>query len=159
MVKPRVHIGTDHAGLDLSHRLIGVLRADGYEVVDHGPRSFDPLDDYPGFCIATAEGVAADAHRGIPAFGIVIGGSGNGEQMAANKVAGIRAALVWNDDTARLARAHNDANVVSIGARQHTPEVAIELVRTFLAEPFSGEARHVRRIGQIAAYEAERFGA
>ncbi|MFT8638140.1 MAG: ribose-5-phosphate isomerase [Pseudoclavibacter sp.] len=159
MVKPRVHIGTDHAGLDLSHRLIGMLREDGYEVVDHGPQSFDPLDDYPGFCIAAAEGVAADAHQGIPAFGIVIGGSGNGEQMAANKVAGIRAALVWNDDTARLARAHNDANVVSIGARQHTPEAAIDLVRTFLAEPFSGDARHVRRIGQIAAYEAERSGA
>ena len=153
MAKPHVHIGTDHAGRELSGVLVSRLRADGYEVFDHGPQSYDPGDDYPAFCIATAQAVVADLDRGQAALGIVVGGSGNGEQISANKVPGIRAALVWNEETARLARQHNDANVVAVGARQHTVDEAVHLVRVFLAEPFSGDERHLRRIAQIAAYE------
>ncbi|MCH4250151.1 MAG: ribose-5-phosphate isomerase [Microbacteriaceae bacterium] len=156
MPKPVVHIGTDHAGLDLSHSLIETLRGAGYTVVDHGPQSYDPVDDYPAFCIATGEAVAADLANNVAALGIVIGGSGNGEQISANKVPGIRAALVWNHETALLARQHNDANVVAVGARQHSVQEATELVRAFLEEPFSGAERHRRRIAQISAYEARR---
>ncbi len=149
----RIHIATDHAGLDLSHFLIEQLGADGHEVFDHGPTSYDPLDDYPSFCINAALAVVADQQAGVEALGIVLGGSGNGEQIAANKVAGIRAALVWNLDTAKLARQHNDANVVAVGARQHDQAEVLELIRAFVAEPFSHDERHVRRIGKIAAYE------
>ena len=149
----RIHIATDHAGLDLSHFLIEQLGADGHAVFDHGPTSYDPLDDYPSFCINAALAVVADQQAGVEALGIVLGGSGNGEQIAANKVAGIRAALVWNLDTAKLARQHNDANVVAVGARQHDQAEVLELIRAFVAEPFSHDERHVRRIGKIAAYE------
>jgi ribose 5-phosphate isomerase B len=149
----RIHIATDHAGLELSHHLIEVLGADGHEVIDHGPTSYDPLDDYPAFCLRAAEAVVADQRAGVEALGVVLGGSGNGEQIAANKVEGVRAALAWNADTAKLAREHNDANVVALGGRQHSVEEATELVRLFLAEPFSGDERHARRIGKIAAYE------
>lgn len=149
----RVHIATDHAGLDFSRHLIGHLTAAGHEVVDHGPKSFDPLDDYPGFILAAALAVAEDQVAGIEARGVVFGGSGNGEQIAANKVDGIRAALVWNDSTARLARQHNDANVIAVGARQHTMEEATAFIDTFIAEPFSFDERHERRIAQIAAFE------
>jgi ribose 5-phosphate isomerase B len=134
-------------------RRICALR--GTRVVDHGPARFDPEDDYPAFCIAAAEAVVTDQHAGMPALAVVFGGSGNGEQMAANKVHGARAALVWNVSTAQLARQHNDANVISIGARQHTLEEALHFVDVFLAEPFSGEARHARRIQQLANYERE----
>jgi len=150
----RIHIATDHAGLEFSRRLQEHLRDAGHEVLDHGPRDFDPLDDYPAFCIAAALAVAADQHAGREALGVVFGGSGNGEQMAANKVRGIRAALVWSRETALLARQHNDANVVSIGARQHTVEEAIAFIDAFIAEPFSGEERHARRIAQLAEYES-----
>lgn len=149
----RIHIATDHAGLDLSHFLIESLRSDGHEVFDHGPTSYDPLDDYPSFCINAALAVVRDQQAGVEALGIVLGGSGNGEQIAANKVKGIRAALAWNLDTAKLARQHNDANVVAVGARQHSQEEVLELIRAFVAEPFSQDERHVRRIGKIAAYE------
>ncbi|KFF59248.1 ribose 5-phosphate isomerase [Cryobacterium sp. MLB-32] len=149
----RIHIATDHAGLDLSHHLIKHLRSKGHEVVDHGPTSYDPLDDYPAFCINAAQAVVNDREQGIEALGVVFGGSGNGEQMSANKVAGVRAALVWNRSTARLAREHNDANVISIGAREHTIEEATEFIDAFIAEPFSDEERHVRRITQLAEYE------
>jgi ribose 5-phosphate isomerase B len=149
----RIHIATDHAGLDLSHFLIEQLRADGHELFDHGPTSYDPLDDYPSFCINAALAVIADQQAGVEALGIVLGGSGNGEQIAANKVAGIRAALAWNLDTAKLARQHNDANVIAVGARQHSQDEVLELIRAFVAEPFSQDDRHVRRIGKIAAYE------
>ncbi|GAA1348103.1 ribose-5-phosphate isomerase [Falsarthrobacter nasiphocae] len=152
----RVHIATDHAGLELSHALIEHLTGQGHEVIDHGPTSYDPLDDYPRFCIAAATAVVADRAAGIEALGIVLGGSGNGEQIAANKVVGVRAALAWNEATAKLAREHNDANVVAVGGRQHSLEEAIRIVEWFLAEPFSGDERHVRRIGQIAEYEAQR---
>jgi ribose 5-phosphate isomerase B len=149
----RIHIATDHAGLDLSHFLIETLRSDGHEVFDHGPQSYDPLDDYPSFCINAALAVLADQQAGTAALGIVLGGSGNGEQIAANKVEGIRAALAWNLDTAKLARSHNDANVIAVGARQHEQGEVLELIRAFIAEPFSNDERHARRIGKIATYE------
>jgi ribose 5-phosphate isomerase B len=150
----RVHLGTDHAGLGFSKHLKEHLEAQGHEVVDHGPSSYDPLDDYPAFCIDAAIGVMNDQHAGVDALGVVFGGSGNGEQIAANKVRGIRAALIWNESTALLARQHNDANVCAIGARQHTLDEAIQLIDLFLAEPFSKEERHARRIAQLAEFEA-----
>ncbi|QCU78282.1 ribose-5-phosphate isomerase [Citricoccus sp. SGAir0253] len=152
----RVHIATDHAGLELSAHLIEHLGSRGYEMVDHGPQSYDPQDDYPAFCINAAHAVVVDQQSGVEALGIVLGGSGNGEQIAANKVRGIRAALAWNLDTARLARQHNDANVVAVGGRQHSLEEATAIIEAFLAEPFSGDERHVRRIGKIVHYESTR---
>ena len=150
----RVHIATDHAGLELSAHLQEHLKAAGYDVVDHGPKAYDAEDDYPGFCIDAAKAVVADQEAGTEALGIVLGGSGNGEQIAANKVRGIRAALAWNLDTARLARQHNNANVVAVGGRQHSLAEATEIIEAFLREPFSNAERHVRRIAQIAEYEA-----
>lgn len=149
----RVHLGCDHAGLDLRDHLVRWLTDHGYEPVDHGPRVYDALDDYPVFCLRAAEGVARDRAAGLDSLGVVIGGSGNGEQMAANKVDGVRAALVWSEETARLAREHNDANVVSVGGRMHSLEDMTRFVEVFLAEPFSGDERHVRRIGQLSSYE------
>jgi ribose 5-phosphate isomerase B len=148
----RIHVASDHAGFELKSALVDHLTAAGHDVVDHGAHTYDALDDYPSFCFAAGEAVVAEPGT----FGVVIGGSGNGEQIAANKVTGVRAALAWNGDTARLARAHNDANVVAVGARQHTADEAFALVDAFLAEPFSGDARHQRRIDQLAAYEAAR---
>lgn len=150
----RVHIATDHAGMELSAHLIEHLSANGYEVIDHGPQVYDALDDYPGFCIQAATAVVADAEDGVAALGIVLGGSGNGEQIAANKVRGVRAALAWNQETAALARQHNDANVVALGGRQHSVAEATLILETFLAEPFSNEQRHQRRIDQITRFEA-----
>ncbi|TDN46231.1 ribose 5-phosphate isomerase B [Curtobacterium flaccumfaciens] len=149
----RIHLGTDHAGLEFNTTLNAHLTEAGHEVVDHGPTEYDALDDYPSFCINAAHAVVQDQRAGVQALGVVFGGSGNGEQIAANKVEGIRAALVWNESTALLARQHNDANVISIGARQHTEEEAIRFVDLFIAEPFSGEERHARRIAQLAEYE------
>ena len=149
----RIHIATDHAGLDFSTQLQGHLRAAGHDVVDHGPIEYDAVDDYPAFCIRAAQAVIADQRAGVDALGVVFGGSGNGEQMAANKVEGIRAALVWNDSTAELAREHNSANVISIGARQHTVEEAMRFIDLFIATPFPGDERHVRRIRQLGEYE------
>jgi ribose 5-phosphate isomerase B len=149
----RIHIATDHAGMELSAYLVTELSSLGHELVDHGPKVYDALDDYPGFCIAAAQGVIADQGEGVEALGIVLGGSGNGEQMAANKVQGIRAALIWNQSTAKLAREHNDANVAAVGARQHSNEEVLELIKTFIQEPFSNDERHVRRIGKIAKFE------
>jgi ribose 5-phosphate isomerase B len=147
----RIHIGSDHAGLEFKNRIIEHLKNQGHQVTDHGPHSFDPLDDYPVFCIPAAEAVARDPGS----IGIVLGGSGNGEQMAANKVKGIRAALVWSVETAVLAREHNDANVISLGGRMHDEAFCLKLVDTFLATPFTGDERHVRRIGLIANYEKD----
>ncbi|MDH4397954.1 MAG: ribose-5-phosphate isomerase [Actinomycetota bacterium] len=149
----RIHIATDHAGMELSAFLISELSKLGHELVDHGPKVYDALDDYPGFCITAAQAVVADQSAGIQALGIVLGGSGNGEQIAANKVAGVRAALIWNADTAALARDHNDANVCALGARQHSQEEVLELVKIFVAKDFSNDERHVRRIGKIASFE------
>lgn len=145
----RVHLGTDHAGFECKQAVARHLRAAGHEVIDHGADVYDPDDDYPGFCLACAEAVAGDPGS----LGIVLGGSGNGEQMAANRVAGIRAALAWTVTTARLAREHNDANVLSIGARQYDVNTALSIVDAFLTTRFSGDERHVRRIGQLAEYE------
>ena len=150
----RIHIATDHAGLEFSEDLQEHLRAAGHEVIDHGPKDYDPIDDYPAFCINAAAAVVRDQQAGVEALGIVFGGSGNGEQIAANKVKGVRAALVWNQSTAQLARQHNDANVIAIGARQHTVDEAKGFIDIFIAEPFSFEERHVRRIAQFAVYEA-----
>ena len=149
----RVHIATDHAGLEFSRDLAEHLALEGHEVVDHGPESYDPLDDYPSFCIRAARGVVADQEAGVEALGVVFGGSGNGEQMAANKVHGARAALVWNVDTAVLAREHNNANICAIGARQHSIDEALLFIDTFLRTPFPGDERHVRRINPLAEYE------
>ena len=149
----RVHLGSDHAGLELKDHLLTWLIDHGYEVVDHGPFVYDALDDYPCFCLRAAEGVAADRAEGDMSFGVVIGGSGNGEQMAANKVEGIRCALVWSEETAVLAREHNDANVVSVGGRMHTVEDMTRFVEVFLTTSFPGDERHVRRIGMLAGYE------
>lgn len=145
----RLHIAGDHAGFDLKRVLAAHLSERGFEVVDHGAHEFDDGDDYPEFCAAAARSVVADPGS----LGIVIGGSGNGEQIAANKVRGARAALAWNEETARLARRHNDANVVGVGARMHAEVDAIAIVDAFVDEPFSGAARHVRRIAQVTAIE------
>ncbi len=145
----RVHVGSDHAGFDLKALLVDRLHDAGHEVVDHGAHVLNPDDDYPEFCIATAQAVVADGGS----LGVVIGGSGNGEQISANKVRGVRAALVWSNETARLSRQHNDANVVAVGARTHSKEECVALVLLFLDTPFSGDARHVRRIDQVSAFE------
>lgn len=149
----RIHIATDHAGMELSAFLVRELTALGHQLIDHGPTEYDPLDDYPGFCIAAAQAVVTDQESGTEALGIVLGGSGNGEQIAANKVRGIRAALIWNPETAALARDHNDANVAAVGARQHSQQEVLELVKIFVDRPFSNDERHVRRIGKIAKFE------
>jgi ribose 5-phosphate isomerase B len=151
-VTVRVYLGSDHAGFELKTHLAGYLATRGYDVVDVGPHSYDPDDDYPAYCIATGLRVVADPGS----LAVVIGGSGNGEQIAANKVAGVRAALAWNPQTARLAREHNDANVVAIGARQHPLDEATALVEIFLTTPFSGDERHARRIAQVTEYEQTR---
>lgn len=147
----RIHIGGDHASYELQRDLVSWLGERGHEVVDHGPHDYDALDDYPVFVLRAAEGVAADPGS----LGIVLGGSGNGEQMAANKVAGVRAALAWKPELAQLAREHNDARVVSVGARMHTVEEARAIVETFLSTPFSGDERHQRRIDMVIAYEQD----
>ncbi|MDT0306444.1 ribose-5-phosphate isomerase [Streptomyces sp. DSM 44917] len=147
----RVYLGSDHAGYELKSHLTGWLKENGHEPVDCGPLFYDAVDDYPPFCLRAAERTAADPG----ALGIVIGGSGNGEAIAANKVRGVRCALAWSEETARLGREHNDANVVSIGARMHTAEEATAFVAAFLATPYSGEERHTRRIAMLTAYETE----
>jgi len=145
----KIHIGSDHAGLEFKAKIIAHLQSQGHQVTDHGPHSFDPFDDYPEFCIPAALATAKDPGS----FGIVLGGSGNGEQMAANKVKGVRAALVWSVEIAKLARQHNDANVISLGGRMHDEKLCLELVDTFLSTPFSNDERHIRRIGLISKYE------
>ncbi|MFG3258030.1 ribose-5-phosphate isomerase [Streptomyces sp. NPDC048172] len=148
----RVYLGSDHAGYELKNHLVEWLREAGHEPVDCGPHIYDADDDYPPFCLRAAERTAADEG----ALGIVIGGSGNGEQMAANKVKGVRCALAWSEETAALAREHNDANVVSVGARMHTTEEAVKFVDTFLRTPFSEGDRHIRRIRMLSDYEETR---
>jgi ribose 5-phosphate isomerase B len=145
----RIHIGSDHAGLEFKNELITHLVMNGHDVTDHGPYEYDALDDYPDFCIPCAEAVAKDS----TSLGIVLGGSGNGEQISANKVKGIRAALVWSLETAKLAREHNNANVISVGQRQHTAQEVKDFIDLFLATKFPGDERHVRRIQKISNYE------
>ncbi|MEJ1105592.1 MULTISPECIES: ribose-5-phosphate isomerase [unclassified Kribbella] len=146
----RVHIGSDHAGFELKNHLVQHLKGAGHDVVDHGPAVYDAIDDYPPFCLRAGEAVAKEEGS----LGIVVGGSGNGEQIAANKVKGIRAILAWSTDTARLGREHNNANVISVGARMHSEEEATGFVDTFLATDYSGEDRHTRRIDMLSAYES-----
>jgi ribose 5-phosphate isomerase B len=148
----RIHIGGDHASYELQQALLAHLEGAGHEVVNHGPFGYDAQDDYPVFVLRAAEAVAADAGS----RGVVLGGSGNGEQMAANKVVGIRAALAHSPELATLAREHNDAQIVSIGARFTTEDAAKQIVDTFLATEFSDEERHSRRIGMVSAYETAR---
>lgn len=148
----RVHLGSDHAGLELKDHLKSWLTEHGHEPVDHGPFVYDALDDYPVFCLRAAAGVVADPGS----LGVVIGGSGNGEQIAANKVAGVRSALVWSEETAVLAREHNNANVISVGGRMHSLADMTRFVEVFLDTPFPGEERHVRRIGMLTDYELTR---
>ena len=145
----RVHLGCDHAGFEFKNLLAEHLLADGHEVVDHGAHEYDALDDYPPFCVAAAQAVVADEGS----LGVVMGGSGNGEQIAANKVAGVRAALAWSVETASLARQHNNANVIGLGARMHSTEDAFAIVDAFLDTPFSGDERHQRRIDLLSRFE------
>jgi len=146
----RVYLGSDHAGFDVKATLIKHLADAGHEPIDCGALTLVPDDDYPEPCVATALRTVQTPGS----LGIVIGGSGNGEQIAANKVAGVRAALVWSDDTALLARRHNDANVMGIGARNHPIDDITRFVDVFVSTPFSGEPRHARRIELLAEYEA-----
>jgi ribose 5-phosphate isomerase B len=145
----RVYLGSDHAGYELKARIIEWLTSAGHEAVDCGPASYVPDDDYPVYVMRAAQGVAGDPGS----LGVVIGGSGNGEQIAANKIPGIRAALAWTDETAQLARQHNDANVLSLGARMYDTDAAMEFVKVFVGTPFSGEVRHARRLAMVADYE------
>jgi len=148
----RVYLGSDHAGFELKLYLAETLIGAGHDVVDVGPAEYDPEDDYPPYCLHAAARTVADPGS----IGVVVGGSGNGEQMSANKVEGVRAALAWSTSTARLAREHNDANVVAIGARMHTLQEAAAIVLTFVETPFSGDERHARRVKEIAEYEVTR---
>jgi ribose 5-phosphate isomerase B len=145
----RVHIGSDHAGFELKNHLVQHLTAAGHDVVDHGPAVYDAVDDYPPYCLRTGQAVVDEPGS----LGIVIGGSGNGEQIAANKVKGVRAALAWSTETAELGRLHNDANVISVGARMHSEAEATSFVDLFLATDYSGEERHTRRIKMLDGYE------
>jgi ribose 5-phosphate isomerase B len=144
-----IAVAADHAGFELKEHLAARLREAGHEVVDLGTDSAAPVD-YPPFCAAVGRAV----RDGDADLGLVVGGSGQGEQLAANKVRGVRAALCNDLYTARMARAHNDANVVTIGARVVGVGLAEEIVDVFVATPFDG-GRHARRVDQITALEAE----
>lgn len=145
----RIYLGSDHAGFDLKNAIAAHLKENGHEVIDCGAHEYDAQDDYPAFCVACAENVRDDEGS----LGIVLGGSGNGEQMAANKVKGIRCALVWNVELAKLAREHNNARVMSLGGRFTEEADAMEMVDAFIAQPWSEEERHQRRIDILSKYE------
>ncbi len=145
----RVYLGSDHAGYELKARLVARLAELDHEPVDCGPAAYDPEDDYPPYVLLAATRTAGEPGS----LGIVIGGSGNGEAIAANKVPGVRCALAFSAETARLGREHNDANVLSLGARMYAEADAVRFAETFLATPFSGEERHVRRLATLADYE------
>jgi ribose 5-phosphate isomerase B len=147
----RVYLGSDHAGFELKAAFLDRLSELGHEPVDCGAYAYDAEDDYPPPCFAAATRTVDDPGS----LGIVIGGSGNGEQIAANKVPGVRCALAWSVETAGLARQHNDANVVGIGARMHTREAALTIMETFINTPFSQDPRHERRIALITDYVRE----
>jgi ribose 5-phosphate isomerase B len=150
----RIHLGSDHAGFALKNLVAARMRALGHEVVDHGALTHEPDDDYPPYCFRAAEAAVAETEKG--SLAMVFGGSGNGEAIAANKVTGARCALAHSDETARLAREHNDANVLSLGARTVPEADALRFAEIFVSTPFSGEARHARRIRELADYEAAR---
>ena len=143
----KISLGSDHAGFEYKQAIAEMLRTQGHEVIDCGTHSADSTD-YPLWCIPAAEKVA----NGEADKGIVFGGSGNGEAIAANKVKGIRCAIAWSDDTARLGSEHNNANVLSIGERMVSLETAKRLVDIWLSTPFEG-GRHLKRIEELARYE------
>ncbi|MEO6792774.1 MAG: ribose-5-phosphate isomerase [Mycobacterium sp.] len=145
----RVYLGSDHAGYELKEQIIEHLTKAGHQPVDCGAYTYDADDDYPAFCIAAAARTVADPDS----LGIVIGGSGNGEQIAANKVPGARCALAWSTETAQLAREHNNAQLIGIGGRMHSPTEALAIVDAFLSAPWSKAERHQRRIDILTAYE------
>ncbi len=145
----RVHLGSDHAGFELKQAVARRLTDLGHEPVDHGPAEYVATDDYPPYVLRAAQGVAGDPGS----LGVVLGGSGNGEAIAANKVAGVRCALAWSVETAELGRQHNDANVVSMGARMHDEATALGILEAFLGTPYSDDERHTRRIAMLSAYE------
>jgi len=145
----RVYLGSDHAGFELKQRIVEHLPSLGHEPVDCGPHAYDAEDDYPPYILLAATRTAADPGS----LGIVLGGSGNGEAIAANKVAGIRCALAFSDDTARLGREHNNANCLSLGARMYDEQTALRFVELFVSTPFSDEPRHARRLAQLTGYE------
>ena len=144
----KISLGSDHAGFEYKQAIAEMLRTQGHEVIDCGTHSADSTD-YPLWCIPAAEKVA----NGEADKGIVFGGSGNGEAIAANKVKGVRCAIAWSDDTARLGSEHNNANVLSIGERMVSLETAKRLVDIWLSTPFEG-GRHLKRIEELAKYEA-----
>ncbi len=146
----RVYLGSDHAGFVLKGRLIEWLKQAGHEPVDCGPSAERDDDDYPPYVMAAANSAVHDPGS----LGIIIGGSGNGEQIAANKIAGVRAAVAWSEETAQLARLHNNANVLSLGARMYPVDDAVAFARIFVETEFSGASRHARRLAMIADYEA-----
>jgi len=143
----RIHLATDHAGYELKEYLKKMLVDGGYDVIDHGADHFDTNDDYPDFIIPAAQAVAMD----MGSMGIILGGSGQGEAMAANRIPRVRAAVYHGGDVAiiRATREHNDANVLSIGARFVSQQEAQQAVQLFLTTPFSGDERHVRRIAKF----------
>ncbi|WP_445440579.1 ribose-5-phosphate isomerase [Corynebacterium argentoratense] len=145
----RIYLGADHAGFETKNVIARHLEAKGHEVVDCGAYEYDALDDYPAFCIDAAQRVVADPGS----LGIVLGGSGNGEQIAANKVKGARCALAWSTETAKLAREHNNAQLIGIGGRMHSEEEALAIVDAFIEQPWSEEERHQRRIDILSEYE------
>jgi ribose 5-phosphate isomerase B len=144
----KIAIGSDHAGFNYKQTIIEHLKKMGHEVIDFGTHSVDSTD-YPLWIIPTAEAVV----RGEAELGIVLGGSGNGEAIAANKVKGVRCGLCWSDETAELCRQHNNANVLSLGQRMISIEIAFRIVDIFLQSSFEG-GRHTRRIEELARYEA-----
>jgi len=146
----KISIGSDHAGFEYKTRIVNWLQEQGHEVLDFGADSAESTD-YPLFIIPAAEAVA----KGEAERGIVLGGSGNGEAIAANKVEGIRCALCWNTETAEFSRRHNDANVLSIGQRMISWEIALDLLKVWLDTPFDG-GRHQRRIDELSNYETGR---
>ena len=145
----KIHLGCDHAGFELKEKVAQYLKSKGHEVIDHGAKTYDALDDYPVFCFLAAKGAAQDPSS----LAIVMGGSGNGEQIAANKIKGVRAALAWSVETAKLAREHNNANVMGIGGRMHTESESLAIVDAFVNTNFSNDERHMRRINQLSEYE------
>lgn len=149
MTAMRVYLGCDHAGYELKEQILEHLKQAGHEPVDCGAFAYDAEDDYPAFCIAAAARTVADPGS----LGIVIGGSGNGEQIAANKVPGARCALAWSTETAKLAREHNNAQLIGIGGRMHSTAEALAIVDAFLSTPWSEAERHQRRIDILTAYE------
>ena len=145
----RVYLGSDHAGFELKSHLVSWLSEHGHEPMDCGPPTYAEDDDYPVYVMRAATSVIANPGS----LGIVIGGSGNGEQIAANKVPGARCALGWSVETASLARQHNNAQLIGIGGRMHTVPEALAIVDAFLTTPWSKAERHQRRIDILDEYE------